>query len=578
MSIDQQRYQILRLLGQGRLSQTYLTLDRTQMPPRRCVIKQIQIGGLFDELGLARWIAKLRTLQHSQLPTGLELVESTDPAGFLYWVQEYIGGESLATRLKQRTLTSIELWQVLESILPVLSDLHHQQFLHGDIKPANLIDRNQPQTDWVLVDLAGLPPTAFRGDPEFAAPEQLRGEANLSSDLYSLGLTAVHLLTGVSPIELSQTSWRQYWQPEKTDSHPEQLAQFLDRLLIPEPGQRLTTAEALTALERIRGKKRQSSPVQIQISEASGFSKERSGQAIGSCVAILSGHQNTSTLLRAINAVAASNQLIASAQDDKCIQLWQLPTGKALAELQGHTGAVKTVAFHPQNSNLLVSGSHDRTIKIWNVQTQQMVQTLTGHTGAVNSVAFSPDGQILASGSSDKTLKLWELQTGSCLATLSGHRLAVNSIQFSPTGEYLASASADATVHLWNWASGKSKVLQGHLQAVRAIAFSSNGLLASAGEDRTIRIWDRSTGSCQILSGHPWSVTALLFSTDDRFLISGSWDKTIKFWRVETGQEVAVLTGHTDSVNSLALLPNGQLASASRDATVRLWVWPQLAD
>ncbi|HEY9873440.1 MAG TPA: hypothetical protein V6D12_08375 [Candidatus Obscuribacterales bacterium] len=74
------------------------------------------------------------------------------------------------------------------------------------------------------------------------------------------------------------------------------------------------------------------------------------------------------------------------------------------------------------------------------------------------------------------------------------------------------------------------------------------------------------------ISGHSWSVVAVAFSPDGETLVSGSWDKTVKFWRVSTGEEIATLSGHLDSVYAIALSPIAQLiASGSRDKTAKLW-------
>jgi WD40 repeat protein len=71
-------------------------------------------------------------------------------------------------------------------------------------------------------------------------------------------------------------------------------------------------------------------------------------------------------------------------------------------------------------------------------------------------------------------------------------------------------------------------------------------------------------------------VTALALSADGRRAISGSLDRTVRLWGVDTGEELYRFTGHTDVVGGVALSPDGRLAlSGGADATVRLWGLPE---
>jgi len=75
--------------------------------------------------------------------------------------------------------------------------------------------------------------------------------------------------------------------------------------------------------------------------------------------------------------------------------------------------------------------------------------TLEGHTGAVHSVAFSPDGTRLASASRDGAIFLWHVSTRRKFGSLIGHTKRVNQVKFFPNGKSLVSASADGTIRFW---------------------------------------------------------------------------------------------------------------------------------
>ena len=108
---------------------------------------------------------------------------------------------------------------------------------------------------------------------------------------------------------------------------------------------------------------------------------------------------------------------IASASDDGTIKIMIAISGEVVQDLQGHQGAVKSIAVS-KNGNHLVSGGEDKTVRVWDVQTGTELLAMIGHDNTVSCLAFNPkDPNILISGSHDMTLKYWDLSTGACLST-----------------------------------------------------------------------------------------------------------------------------------------------------------------
>ena len=162
---------------------------------------------------------------------------------------------------------------------------------------------------------------------------------------------------------------------------------------------------------------------------------------------------------------------------------------------------------------------------------------------------------------------------------LKGHTDGIMCLQISECSNpsLLATGSYDHTARIWNLESGEClKVLRGHTRCVRALHFDDK-ILVTGSMDKTLKVWSLKTFECiRTLQGHMDGVTSLHFVTSpNNLLVSGSADATIRLWFLGTGK-CYTLTGHTDWVNKVQLIPGGtsplgRVISCSDDMTVRIW-------
>ena len=251
-------YEAIALIGQGGMGRTFQAKDLGRLG-KPCAIKQFLPQFQSPELikkAIALFeseAAQLKSLgSHPQIP---ELIAYFEEDGCLYLVQELIEGENLYTELQRHGIFSeAQIYELLANILPVLQFIHDRQVIHRDIKPDNIIRRKENlsplsltrrgaegEGKLFLVDFGAAKAfttnTANRtgtliGSAEYIAPEQARGKAVPQSDLYSLGVTCIYLLTGISPFDLYDDDCdRWIWREKLPTSISEHLAGILNRLL-----------------------------------------------------------------------------------------------------------------------------------------------------------------------------------------------------------------------------------------------------------------------------------------------------------------------------------------------------------
>lgn len=257
--ILQERYQLQQQLGQNAGRPTWLAEDLAKQPAEPVIVKLLAFGDQvqWDNLKLFEREANvLKQLNHPQIPKYRDYFSIDDRILWFGLVQDYIPGSSLKEFLIQgQRFSETEVQKIATDVLQILVYLHELSptVLHRDIKPSNLIlgqDEKIYLVDFGAVqDRAATEGATFTvvGTYGYAPMEQFGGRTVPSSDLYALGATLIHLLTGTAPADLAQRKMRIQFS-DKVSLSPN-FVSWIETLTEPDVDQRFSNArQALEAL------------------------------------------------------------------------------------------------------------------------------------------------------------------------------------------------------------------------------------------------------------------------------------------------------------------------------------------
>jgi len=570
------RFRPVEALGQGGFGRTYLAWDEAAKPPERCVVKQIVRSRGSRDLDLAEAKRLAQLGQHPQIPQLLAILESKRD---ICLVQSYGVGRNLEQILQaDGVFGEKSVRSLLLSLLPVLQFIHEQGVIHRDLKPENILLPGPDQPP-ILVDFgaARTTPTATElettgtviGSAGYAAPEQALGKAVPASDLYSLGMTCLHVLTDQHPFDLySVAEDRWVWRDFCPTPVSAALGRILDRLVARSLRSRYANAEAVLADLAPAGIWEPRSPTPAALPPAT---------APWRCT------QVWPTPGRIANAIAVSpdSRAIAIANSDHSVQVWDAKTGEVLQTWarrfglgDGHPDAVMAVAFHPDGTSLL-SASRDGTIKQWSLQTYRLQQTLRQPGWQLTAIALTPNGETLITADVAGRLSLWDVATGQRRWELVRHAGRVNDVVLSPEGSRLMSVGEGGTLRLWGLPAGQLLHTWTAKAPLRTVALSATEpALITGDQSGQVTLWSLTDfAEHSKLDQHQDAVSAIALSPDERWLATGSRDREIHLWQWQPDErrQVAVLR-HDWGVRDLVFTPDSQaLISSAADETIRVW-------
>lgn len=243
------RYFLEQLIAQSSYNQVFLAKDLVEN--RRCLVKRLNLElcpsgvkqsaeSMFEQEAT---ILKQLNGKYRQISRFYSYFCSY---GALYLVQEWILGITLEQKLQhQQKLSEPETREILLNLLSILEYIHRRGIVHRDIKPSNILLRSSDNLP-VLIDFGAAQQLDNRhqskiiaGTPGYMSLEQAMGQSASSNDLYSLGLTAIHLLTGQVPLNITLNHQR--------ISISRNLLEVLSRAISAQPQQRFNSAQEMRA-------------------------------------------------------------------------------------------------------------------------------------------------------------------------------------------------------------------------------------------------------------------------------------------------------------------------------------------
>jgi WD40 repeat protein/serine/threonine protein kinase len=284
-------------------------------------------------------------------------------------------------------------------------------------------------------------------------------------------------------------------------------------------------------------------------------------------------------------AVSPDRKKIASAGFGRSATIWDAKTKQVSDKFSDHDSVVFCVAWDRDGRRVAFAGANGDqftvTVKVLDPTSEQRGFTRSSATEYF-AAAFSPDGKYLVTGNGERLVQVWDANNGEPIQTLGTHKGVIRGVVFSPDGQRLASMSSDGEVKLWDATrlgeKDKPRELfppfSAHSPGVGlSMAFSPDGKrLVTGGKEYTVKIWDVETGGVlPPLRGHSGDVYTVAFSPDGRWVASAGEDSTVKVWDSRTGELLRNFRGHTGLVSTMAFLDGRTLITGSRDRTIKFW-------
>jgi WD40 repeat protein len=286
----------------------------------------------------------------------------------------------------------------------------------------------------------------------------------------------------------------------------------------------------------------------------------------------LQGHEGA---VRSLAFLPGSAVFYSTGGDGKILR-WDLNGSvKSYRTLIDNNSLNRVLSISP-NGRWLACGTTTSGIQLFNLNTNNEPSILEGHKSGVVSLAFTPDSKGLYSAGNDKSIMYWDLLASTSNIFITLPTTNVKCIIISPNGHYIFGGTDDGRLMRWNLDTKEETVIfRSDKNSIYAVAINSTGSrIAFVDKNGSLRLLDtRSNSIIGVVAAHTVRVLDVKFSPDDHQIATSSMDKQVKIWDAGNfGIRPIIINKHNTWVLSIAFSPNGKyLVSSSEDGDIYYW-------
>lgn len=272
-----------------------------------------------------------------------------------------------------------------------------------------------------------------------------------------------------------------------------------------------------------------------------------------------------------------STNLLTVCFDNGLFSLYEIPSFSNIHSLSMASSPISAVTINRTGEWLAFGSSKTGQLLVWEHASESNILKQSSHLDTMTTLSYSPDSTRIITGADDGLIKIWDISSGFHIATFTEHTSAVTASAYSKRGNILFTSSLDGSVRAWDmlrYRNFRTFTAPTRLSfSCLAIDPSAEVVCAASHDSFDIHLWSVQTGALlDQLSGHEGPISTLAFTPDGRYLVSGSWDRTIRVWSVFDRSQTSETLQLTSDLLCITIRPDSaQIAASTLDGQLTFW-------